>query len=75
MNQLLPRVEDRLADFNQDKRILVLAAMASVIGAISAVIAYVLVSLINLITNVAFFNDCLLPVTHQLTIIWDCSPH
>lgn len=56
MNQVQPHVKDRLADFNRDKRVLVLSAMASVIGAISAVIAYILVSLINLITNVAFYQ-------------------
>lgn len=47
-------IKDRLADFTQDKRILVLAVMALVIGCVSAGVAYVLVKLIALITNIAF---------------------
>ncbi|MFN8486168.1 MAG: chloride channel protein [Caldilineaceae bacterium] len=47
-------IKDRLADFTQDKRILVLAVMALVIGSVSAGVAYVLVQLIALITNIAF---------------------
>src|SRR5689334_15916009 len=47
-------IKDRLADFTQDKRILVLAVMALVIGSVSAGVAYVLVKLIALITNIAF---------------------
>lgn len=50
------RVEDRLADFTRDKRVLILSAMALVISAISAVVAYVLVWLIAVITNLAFYQ-------------------
>ena len=37
------RVEDRLADFTRDKRLIALSFMAVVIGAISAVVAKLLV--------------------------------
>src|SRR5262249_47553623 len=50
------RVEDRLADFTRDKRVLVLSVMALFIGAISAVVAYALVWLIAVITNLAFYQ-------------------
>lgn len=46
--------QDLLADFTQDKRILILSLMALVIGGLSAVVAYGLVKLIALITNLAF---------------------
>jgi len=55
-NQKTERVEDRLADFTRDKRILVLSLMALFIGAISAVVAYALVWLIAVITNLAFYK-------------------
>ena len=55
-NAITPKVQDRLADFNRDQRLLMLSLMASVIGAISAGIAYVLVWLIGLITNLAFYQ-------------------
>ncbi len=51
------RVEDQLADFTQDKRILTLSLMAVVIGAISAVVAYALVWLIAVITNASFYQQ------------------
>jgi len=51
-----PRVEDRLADFTRDKRVIVLSLMAVVIGAISAVVAKALVWLIAVITNLAFYQ-------------------
>jgi chloride channel protein, CIC family len=50
------RVEDRLADFTRDKRVIVLSLMAVVIGAISALVAEVLVWLIAVITNLAFYQ-------------------
>lgn len=50
------RVEDRLADFTRDKRIIILSVMAVVIGAISAVVADVLVWLIAVITNFSFYQ-------------------
>lgn len=49
-------IQDRLADFTRDKRILILAAMATVIGIISAVVAYILIQLIALFTNLAFYQ-------------------
>ena len=50
------RVDDHLADFTRDRRILILSAMAMVIGVISAGVAYLLVWLIAVITNLAFFQ-------------------
>ena len=51
------RVEDRLADFTRDRRILILSLMAVVIGALSAVVADALVWLIAVITNLAFYQQ------------------
>ncbi len=48
--------EDHLADFSTDRRVLLLSAMATVIGALGAVVAYALIWLIALITNVAFYH-------------------
>lgn len=56
MSDLVERVEDRLADFTRDKRVVVLSGMALIIGSLSAVVAYVLVWLIAVITNVAFYR-------------------
>ncbi len=50
------RVEDKLADFTRDKRMLILSLMAVVIGALSAVVADALVWLIAVITNLAFYQ-------------------
>jgi CIC family chloride channel protein len=50
------RVEDRLADFTRDKRIILLSVMAVMIGAISALVADALVWLISVITNLAFYQ-------------------
>ncbi|MGE5262104.1 MAG: chloride channel protein, partial [Acidobacteriota bacterium] len=52
----LEKIEDRLADFTTDKRVLVLSLMALAIGIMSAVIAWVLVWLIAVITNLAFYQ-------------------
>ncbi|MBO0799598.1 MAG: chloride channel protein, partial [Blastocatellia bacterium] len=49
-------VEDRLADFTRDKRILLHSLMALIVGALSAVVAYVLIWLIAVITNLAFYR-------------------
>ena len=57
MTHLTERVEDRLADFSRDKRVIILSCMAFVIGALSAVVAAVLVWLIAVITNLAFFGQ------------------
>ena len=56
MSDLIEIVEDRLADFTRDKRVLTLSAMAFIIGVASAVIAWVLVWLIAVITNVSFYG-------------------
>jgi CIC family chloride channel protein len=50
------RVKENLADFSTDRRVLVLSAMAVVVGAIGALAAYILLSLINFITNIAFYQ-------------------
>src|SRR5579862_9701280 len=47
---------DSLSDFKTDTRVLILSAMAVVIGALSAGVAYVLLWLIWLITNVTFHH-------------------
>ncbi|HZQ46385.1 MAG TPA: chloride channel protein [Verrucomicrobiae bacterium] len=47
---------DSLSDFTTDTRVLLLSAMALLIGAMSAVVAYVLVWLIAVITNLSFFH-------------------
>ena len=57
MKDVEERVEDRLADFNRDTRVISLSWMALIIGALSAVIAAVLVWLIAVITNLAFFGE------------------
>lgn len=51
------RVEDRLADFTRDKRILLISLMALIVGAISAVVAFALVWLIAVITNISFYQE------------------
>ena len=48
--------EDRLADFTRDKRIVVLAGMAALVGLASAFVAQILVWLIAVITNLAFYQ-------------------
>lgn len=45
-----------LADFRTNRRVLLLSAMALVVGGISTVAAYVLAWLINVITNLAFHH-------------------
>ena len=56
MGDLTEKVEDRLADFTRDKRVLILSWMALIIGGLSAVVAYVLVWLIAVITNITFYQ-------------------
>src|SRR5215831_11732702 len=56
MSDVIERVEDRLADFTRDRRIVVLSWMALVVGALSAFVAYALVWLIAAITNIAFYQ-------------------
>ncbi len=56
MSDKAERVEDRLADFTRDKRILLLSLFALVIGCVSAFVAWVLVWLISVITGFAFYG-------------------
>jgi H+/Cl- antiporter ClcA/CBS domain-containing protein len=49
-------IEDRLADFTQDRRILLLSGMAVVVGVLSACLAKILVALIALLTNLAYHH-------------------
>jgi H+/Cl- antiporter ClcA len=56
MGEKRERVEDRLADFTRDKRILLLSVLAFGIGCISALVAYALVWLIAVITGFSFFQ-------------------
>jgi H+/Cl- antiporter ClcA/CBS domain-containing protein len=49
-------VVDRLRDFSTDRRLLILAAMALVVGTAGAVAAWGLSQLINVATNLAYFG-------------------
>jgi H+/Cl- antiporter ClcA len=49
-------VRDTLADFTRDRRVLILSALAMIIGVVSAFVAYALVWLIGLITNLSFYQ-------------------
>ena len=53
---LVAAAEDELADFSTNRRVLLLSAMALVIGAISSLVAYALIWLIAAITNLAFYH-------------------
>src|ERR1041384_143675 len=70
MTKTEERVEDRLADFTRDKRILLVSLMAGVIGAISAFVAKALVWLIAVFTNITFYqrfsSDFISPANHHL---------
>jgi len=72
------RVEDRLADFTRDKRILLLSLMAVIIGAISALVAKALVWLIAIITNLTFYqrfsSDFVSPTNHHLGVLVIFAP-
>jgi len=63
-------IEDRLADFTRDRRILLLSLMAVVIGALSAIVAKALVWLIAIFTNLTFYqrfsSDFISPTNHHL---------
>jgi chloride channel protein, CIC family len=56
MTNSAERVEDTLADFTRDRRILLLSLMAVVIGATSAFVAKALVWLIAVFTNLTFYQ-------------------
>jgi H+/Cl- antiporter ClcA/predicted transcriptional regulator len=51
-----PVHSDELADFSTNKRVLLLSAMAVVIGAIASLVAFALIWLIAAITNLAFYH-------------------
>ncbi len=63
-------VEDELSDFSTNRRVLLLSAMALVIGAISSFVACALIWLIAAITNMAFYHRLsaapAIPQGHQL---------
>jgi H+/Cl- antiporter ClcA/CBS domain-containing protein len=70
MTESAEPIEDRLADFTRDKRILLLSLMAVVIGVFSALVAKALVWLIAVITNITFYqrfsSDFISPTNHHL---------
>ena len=70
MTESAEQIEDRLADFTRDKRILLLSLMAVVIGVFSAVVAKALVWLIAVFTNLTFYqrfsSDFISPTNHHL---------
>jgi len=78
MTETAERVEDRLADFTRDKRILLLSLMATVIGALSAFVAKALVWLIAVITNLTFYqrfsSDFVSPANHHLGVFVILAP-
>jgi H+/Cl- antiporter ClcA len=78
MTETAERIEDRLADFTRDKRILLLSLMALVVGALSAVVAKALVWLIAVFTNLTFFqrfsSDFISPTNHHLGILVIFAP-
>jgi len=51
-----PATDDGLADFSTNRRVLLLSAMALVVGTASALVAYALVWLIAVITNLSFYQ-------------------
>src|SRR4029078_9772992 len=55
MSDFVETLEDRLADFTRDTRVIPLSGMALIIGSLSAVVAWVLVWLIATITTLSFF--------------------
>lgn len=78
MTETAERVEDRLADFTRDKRILLLSLMATIIGAISALVAKALVWLIAVFTNLTFYqrfsSDFVSPANHHLGVFVIFAP-
>ena len=70
MTDTADHIEDRLADFTRDRRILLLSLMAVVVGVLSAITAKALVWLIAVFTNLTFFqrfsSDFISPTNHHL---------
>src|SRR5919107_1278005 len=78
MTESAEQIEDRLADFTRDKRILLLSLMAVVIGVFSALVAKALVWLIAVFTNFTFyqrfFSDFISPTNHHLGVLVIFAP-
>jgi chloride channel protein, CIC family len=78
MTDTADHVEDRLADFTRDRRILLLSLMAIVVGVLSAITAKALVWLIAVFTNLTFFqrfsSDFISPTNHHLGIFVIFAP-
>ena len=78
MTEAAEPIEDRLADFTRDKRILLLSLMAVVIGVMSALVAKALVWLIAVFTNLTFYqrfsSDFISPTNHHLGIFVIFAP-
>ena len=53
---VIPRHDDRLADFTTNSRLLVMAVMAVVVGVMSSFVAYALVWLIGVATNLIWYH-------------------
>lgn len=70
MTETADQIEDRLADFTRDRRILLLSLMAVVVGVMSAIVAKALVWLIAVFTNLTFYqrfsSDFISPTNHHL---------
>lgn len=78
MTEPAEQIEDRLADFTRDKRILLLSLMAVVIGVFSALVAKGLVWLIAIFTNLTFYqrfsSDFISPTNHHLGVFVIFAP-
>lgn len=78
MTDTADEMEDRLADFTRDKRILLLSLMAVVVGVMSAIVAKALVWLIAVFTNLTFYqrfsSDFISPTNHHLGVLVIFAP-
>ena len=78
MTETAEPIEDRLADFTRDKRILLLSFMAVIVGGLSAVVAKALVWLIAVFTNLTFYqrfsSDFVSPTNHHLGVFVILAP-
>ena len=78
MTDTADEMEDRLADFTRDKRILLLSLMAVVVGVMSAIVAKALVWLIAVFTNLTFYqrfsSEFISPTNHHLGVLVIFAP-
>ena len=78
MTDTADEMEDRLADFTRDKRILLLSLMAVVVGVMSAIVAKALVWLIAVFTNLTFYqrfsSEFISPTNHHLGVLVIFTP-